>query len=80
MPPLLPDSLLGPNISGSQPSRFKVTRRHQSRHHLIRHVPFPAGSSLQPSLYLRLCLRYMHPNVIWITILVIKGSRDVIGT
>ena len=35
----------------------QVTWRHRSRDHSIRHVPFPIGAPLEPSLYLQPCSR-----------------------
>jgi len=39
-------------ILGSRVWPFKVTWRHQSRDHLIAHMPLPVGDPLEPSLYL----------------------------
>jgi len=54
------------NILGSRPWPIKVTWRHWTRDHSIRHMPFPIGVSLEPSLYLQPFLRYLHPNIsVW---------------
>jgi len=50
-------------VSGSPPSPFNATWRHQSRDHLIRHMPFPISDPLKPSIYLQRFLRYLHPSI-----------------